>query len=750
MGQTPLSLEAQATPVIPRPANVRVDAGTFRLTPTTRWSATDGDAAVLRIARDFSARIKRSRGFAPLQARDTKEAAIRFAIDRKATLANDEGYLLDVTPRGVTITARAPAGLFHGAVTLWQLATANDGKGATTIAAQHIDDAPRFAWRGLMLDVARHFRSVDEVKALIDQMALHKFNTFHWHLTDDQGWRIEIKRYPELTRIGGCRIPAGAAGRDADGKPHPYCGHYTQAQIRDVVKYASDRYITVIPEIDLPGHAQAAIAAYPQLGVIGTRPPVSPDWGVNPSLYNVDDGTFKFLEDVLDEVMALFPSRDIHLGGDEALKDQWIASPAVQAKKHELGVKNEMQLQSWFMGRLATYLQQHGRRMLGWDEILEGGIPGDAVVMSWRGTQGAIDAARAGHDVVLSPAPDLYFDHVQSDRADETPGRLAVMDLKHVYDFETMPTVLDAGQQAHVLGAQANIWTEHQRTNQRVQRTAFPRAAALAEATWTPVARRDWADFLQRMAVMQARYRGAGFDASDSAFAANFKVEPQGDGRARVAIDTQSGFGTLRYTMDGSAPTPQSPAYDQPLDLAVAGQTIVATAFAGTRALAAPRRFVLDAHGLRARRSTALRQCKGGLTLRLEDDAPRDGERAVVDVDLFDACWIYPQADLDGMATLSARIGQLPFNFQLAHDSDKVVTRPATMPGGALEVRLDSCSGPLVATLPLAPARVSPALTTLVAPLPKTQGRHDLCFTFASGTHDPLWMIDEVALLPRP
>lgn len=740
--------EAATTPVIPRPAQVRIDAGAFRLTPASRWAVTGGDAEALRIASGFSARIGRSRGFTPMQAHNARDAAIRFAIDRKAGIANDEGYVLDVTPRGATITARAPAGLFHGAVTLWQLATASDGKGATTIASQHIEDAPRFAWRGLMLDVARHFRSVDEVKALIDQMALHKLNTFHWHLTDDQGWRIEIKRYPELARIGGCRIPAGAAGRDADGKPHPYCGHYTQAQIREVVKYAADRYITVIPEIDLPGHAQAAIAAYPQLGVTGVRPLVSADWGSNPSILNVDDGTFIFLENVLDEVMALFPSRDIHLGGDEVRKDLWVASPAVQAKKRELGLKDEMQLQGWMMARLGRYLQQHGRRMAGWDEILEGGVSGDTVVMSWRGNQGAIDAARAGHDVVLSPSPDLYFDHLQSDRDDEINGRMEVIDLKRVYAFEPMPAQFTPEQQRHVLGAQANVWTEHLRTNRKVSRAAFPRLAALAEAAWTPVARRDWNDFLQRMAPMQARYLRAGFDSSDSAFAAGFHIEPQPDGRARVRIDNQSGFGVLRYTLDGSAPTQRSPAYAQPLDLAVSGQAIVATPFAGSRPLAQARTIVLDGHALRARGSASLRQCLDKLVLRMDDDAPRTGERAVVTANIFDPCWIYPQADLEGMATLTARVGQLPFNFLLGGDTKKVVTRPATIPGGALEVRLDDCKGPVIARLPLDPARKSDALTMLQAPLPATHGRHDLCFTFASGSHDPLWMIDEIALLP--
>lgn len=739
--------EARLTPVIPLPARVVPGHGVFTFDAHTRVFARGGKEAE-RVARDFAGRIGRSRGFVPRMGRRGGGNAVMLELDTKSALSSDEAYTLEITPQGAQIHARAPAGLFYGAVTLWQLATADGGQGAAAIAAQRIDDAPRFAWRGLMLDVARHFRSVDEVKALIDQMALHKLNTLHWHLTDDQGWRIEIPRYPELTKTGGCRVPAGAAGRNGDGSPRPYCGFYTQAQIRDVVAYAAARHVAVVPEIDLPGHAQAAIAAYPQLGVTGEAPPVSPDWGIHTWLFNVDDGTLAFLENVLDDVMALFPSRYIHLGGDEAVKDQWQQSPAVQARMKALGLKDEMQLQSWFMGRLGRHLQAHGRRLIGWDEILEGGPPQDATVMSWRGTQGAIDAARAGHDVVLSPAPDLYFDHIQSDRADETPGRLGVHDLRGVYAFEPMPAVLEPQQQSHVLGAQANLWTEHLRTNERVQRAAFPRASALAEATWTPVARRDWNGFLRRLVPMRARWRQADFDAADSAFAVRIAAMPAASGMATVTLSNQTGFGVLRYTVDGTEPTPRSTPYTSPLHLPVAEQTLIANAFDGERMLASPRSLRIDNRSVRARDSQALRSCKGGLTLRLEDDAPFAGPRAVMNADLFDPCWIYEQAELDGVRRLSARVGQLPFNFQLWHDAKHVVSRPAQRPGGALEVRLDGCDGAVIASLPLAPARSSDAASVLEAPLPPIAGRHDLCFVFASGASDPLWAVDEVVLLP--
>ena len=745
---TVISPAAAATPVVPRPAKVALGEGRLAFGPQSRIAVVGTDAETTRIAQDFASRVKQARGFAPQVGGTAEGASVVFAIDPSIAPAGDEAYVLEITPQGAKVSARKPVGLFYGAVTLWQL-LADGTQGEASIATQRIEDAPRFGWRGLMLDVARHFRTPDEVKAVLDQMALHKLNTFHFHLTDDQGWRIQIRQYPKLTQIGGCRIPAGAAGRDENGKPKPYCGFYTQDEIRDIVKYAADRYITVVPEIDLPGHAQAAIASYPELGVTGQRPPVSPDWGIHSWLFNVDDGTFKFLENVLDEVMPLFPGTYFHLGGDEAVKDQWEKSPSVQATMHAMTIKDEMQLQSWFMGRLGKYLSAHGKRLIGWDEILEGGVPAEAAVMSWRGTEGAIAAARAGHDVVLSPAPDLYLNHIQSDAPDETPGRADVMSLRSVYDFKVVPVQLNPQQARHVLGAQGNLWTEHHRTQQRVERALFPRGAALAEVTWTPEARLDWNDFLQRMAIHMPRFGLTGFDASDSAFAVRFAPEPAPGGKGQVTLSNQTGFGTLRYTLDGSEPTAQSPVYSQPLLLPLP-TTVKANAFADDRALAVPRTFALDQHSLRARDSNALRACKGSLLLRMEDDAPAQagGERQLLKADVFDPCWIYDDADLDGIGTLQVRVGQLPHNFQLHKDARLVVTRPAKVEGGALEVRLDGCEGEPIATLPLAPARTSDGLTTLKAPLPALGGRHDLCFTFASGEYNPMWVIDEVALLP--
>lgn len=754
---------SQATPVIPLPAKVELREGAFSLDAGTRLQAAGGDKEAARIARDFAARLQRLRGFAPSvdasgQAQGEAAHTVVFAIDRQAALPSDEAYTLDIGPEGVRIQARAPAGLFYGAVTLWQLATADGGRGTAQIAAQRIEDAPRFAWRGLMLDSARHFQSVEQVKALIDQMALHKLNTFHWHLTDDQGWRIEIKKYPKLTEVGACRIPAGASGHDpATGAPLPYCGFYTQDQIREVVGYAAERYVTVVPEIEMPGHAQAAIAAYPEYGVgdvLKAPPPVSPDWGVHTYLFNTDDATFGFLQDVLAEVTALFPGRYIHIGGDEAAKDQWQASPSIQAQKAALGLKDEMAMQSWFVARIEKYLGSRNRSLVGWDEILEGGLPPRATVMSWRGTKGAIEAARAGHDVILSPAPDLYFDHVQSDNDDEPAGRLAAITLKAVYGFEPVPAELTPEQAKHVLGAQANLWTEHRRTFDATERALFPRTAALAEAVWSPKAARDWDGFLSRLVPQMARYRAQNVQASDAAFAVRYQAERDAQGQPVVKLSNQVGFGQIRYVEGKGELNNASPLYDTALPLRPP-TTFQAATFVDGRALSAPRRYApADMAALTQRTGNRLRQCKGGLNLRMEDDAPADGiggrsPRAALLADVFDPCWIYEGAALDQVGAIEVRVGQLPYNYQLWRDTPKIVSRPANGPEGALEVRADGCEGAPIAVLPLGSARRTAGLTTLRAKVAATAGTHDLCLVFASGSHDPLWAIERVTLQPR-
>lgn len=742
---------AESIPVIPLPAKVQAATGSFVISRGTPIVVAKGDVAAIDAARQFAAMFHESHGWAPeiIERRPRAHLTVRgihFQTDRSAP-EKTGAYNLRVDGQVVRVGARDPAGLFYGGVTLWQLATATQGD-EVRLQAVEIQDAPRFGWRGFMLDSARHMQGVDDIKRLLDQMARHKLNVFHWHLTDDQGWRLEIKRYPRLTQVGGWRVPAGAAGRNVDGSERRYGGWYTQDQAREIVAYAAARHITVVPEIEMPGHAQAAIAAYPELGMTGKAPPVSPDWGVHPYLYNVDDATFTFLQNVLDETMAIFPGRYIHVGGDEAVKDQWQASAAIQAKRKALGLADDMALQSWFIKRVERYLASHGRRLIGWDEILEGGLPADATVMSWRGTKGAVEAAREGHDVVLSPSDVTYLNRMQSDAVDEPPSHDYPTPLRAVYDFEPVPPGLSAAQERHVLGAQANLWTEHVRTVPRVEHMAFPRLAALAEGVWTPRADRQWDSFLQRLAPQMARYAKAGVQAADSAFAVDIRLQPAGHDRARVMLSNQVDFGEIRYTTDGSEPNPESALYSGDFELAMPADVIART-FHDGQPLAATRRQPVTLQALRTRPAERLQTCKPkGLTLRLEDDAPVEGNRAVLQVDIMDACWIWPQAELDGIGGVRANVANLPYNFQLGGDIAKVKVRPAATPAGEFVVRRDSCTGPVIASASLAQARRNDGITSLRASMPRTTGRHDLCFQFTGHGVEPLWALDEVELLP--
>jgi len=509
--------------LIPIPVNVEPSRGYFVLHEGAPLNVQATNAEAVGIARYFADLLARThaihldvRPFAGVDARD----AISFRLDPNFIVrgdSSDEGYELTVSGERIVVVARTPHGLFNGAITLWQLITPGDMR----VRCVHIEDYPRFAWRGLMLDSARHFQTPEFVKKFIDDMAIHKLNVMHWHLTDDQGWRIEIKKYPKLTEIGAWRTPAHVVG-----SPTRYGGFYTQDQIRDIVKYAAARYITIVPEIEMPGHAQAAIAAYPELGVTGKRPPVSPDWGVHTYLYNVDDATFGFLQDVLIETMDLFPGRYIHVGGDEAAKDQWHASASVQKRMKELHIADEAALQSWFIARIEKFIDAHGRKLIGWDEILEGGLAPRATVMSWQGVKGGIEAARQDHDVVMSPSPALYLDHVQSTLHDEPPGRPDVISIADIYNYEPVPAELDAKQARHILGAQANLWTEYMDSPQHIEHAAFPRAAALAEALWSPRTSKHYDDFAARLPAQFQRYRTLDIAFADSLMRENAPPSP--------------------------------------------------------------------------------------------------------------------------------------------------------------------------------------------------------------------------------
>ncbi|WP_252181074.1 family 20 glycosylhydrolase [Azospirillum sp. B4] len=744
-------------PLIPLAAQVSPGQGTFTLPAGAVIGVPAGDAQARFAALQLADLVRRVRGLDLMVREGRQGAAITLALQADAPVAQAEGYTLEVTGGGVRVTARDEAGLYYGAMSLAQLLTPEGAPGAdqgpVTIAAQAIRDWPRFPWRGLMLDVARHFQPLDSVKALVDQMAAHKLNRLHLHLTDDQGWRLEIKHYPELTKVGAWRTPPSVGPGQATP---PYGGFYTQDQIRDLVAYAAARHVTVVPEIDMPGHGQAVMAAYPKIGVTGARPPVAVDWGVNPYLFNVDEASFTFIQTVLDEVMALFPSTYIHVGGDEALKDEWKASPQVQARMRALGLKDENALQTWFIERVGQYLAAHGRRMIGWDEILEGGIPPTATIMSWRGIKGAVDAARMNHDVILSPAPTLYLDSLQSRRNDEPSGRLAIVTLADIYAYDALPAELDAEQARHVLGGQGNLWTEYMMTPWHVTHAIYPRIDALAEGLWSPKDRRDWRGFLARLPAQLARYRHLGLDAADSAFAVDFTVEggpnaALADGAATVALSNQAGFGVIRYTTDGGAPTPASPRYEAPLRLTLP-VLLNAAVFSDTgQRLAAPRRYELSAEALRTRQSGELAACpegEMGLRIPLTPDATTRGP--VFNVNLFDACWVYPKARLDGVTALTVQAARLPRNYGLAHDAVKVRSHPATTPNGELVVRVDGCDGPVAATVPLPSPAKAPVQFPLTARLPAVAGEHDLCLTYTASIHGPLYAIGSVSLQAQP
>jgi hexosaminidase len=451
---------------------------------------------------------------------------IRLRIDPEdAGHLGPEGYKLYVNGDDITIHGGGPAGVFWGAQTLRQMfgpeafrrAPLDPGR-RWVIPGTFVQDSPRFPWRGLMLDVARHFMPKEGVLRYLDLLAAHKLNVFHFHLTDDQGWRVEIKRYPKLTEIGSWRARTKFGHRASplwDDKPHG--GYYTQDDIREIVAYAAERHITVIPEIDVPGHSQAAIAAYPELGntdVIDTTSlSVWDTWGINPNVLAPTDNTLRFYEGVFEELLDLFPSEFIHVGGDECLKDQWKQSPAAQARIEELGLADEDELQSWFIGHFDKWLSARGRRLVGWDEILEGGLADGAVVSSWRGYEGGITAARAGHDVVMCPEQHVYLDWRQDAGEDEPVPIAHVRTLEDVYRFEPVPSQLTEAEARHVLGAQANVWTEVMEDHARVDYQTFPRLAAFAEVAWSALpapAERDFADFERRMTAHYPRLDALG------------------------------------------------------------------------------------------------------------------------------------------------------------------------------------------------------------------------------------------------
>ena len=501
--------------VIPRPVQMELQTGRFQLTRNTEVAISPDTDTVRAIAEKLAALIRSATWFdIPVRAESQPGfhgSIIKLTLIEDSTaLPGPEAYTLTVTNNRVDIEALDPHGLFYGVQTLRQLLPPEiDHDDPTlvprdtewTIPALHIKDHPRFTYRGLHLDVGRHFFPVAFIKKYIDMIALHKMNRFHWHLTEDQGWRIEIRQYPKLTEIGAWRDSTlvGHYGSGVwDGER--YGGYYTREEIREVVQYARERYITVIPEIEMPGHSSAALAAYPELGCVdGKNYRVKTTWGVFEDIYCPSEQTFTFLENVLTEVMELFPSAYIHIGGDEAPKKQWEESKLAQQVIRREGLADEEELQSYFIQRIEQFLNRHGRQIIGWDEILEGGLAPGATVMSWRGMEGGIEAARQGHDVIMTPGSHCYLDHYQANPAKEPLAIGGFTTLEKTYLFEPVPGELDDHEARHILGAQGNVWTEYMHTGKKVEYMAWPRAAALAEVVWSPKKDRDWLGFWKRM-----------------------------------------------------------------------------------------------------------------------------------------------------------------------------------------------------------------------------------------------------------
>mgnify|MGYP004554845679 FL=1 len=555
--------------IIPRPQQVNVsNDAPFTLSAKTVISLGTNSQDMKRNANMLASYIEQATGIRPAVGKSKNGAAIVLTIDKN--IANAEGYKLDADAKQIRIAGASAAGVFYGIQTLRKSLPLVNGKASkVSVPAVHIADAPRFAYRGTHLDVSRHFVTVDSVRQFIDMLALHNINRFHWHLTDDQGWRIEIKKYPLLTQIGSKRAQTviGHNSGKYDGKP--YGGFYTQQQIRDIVKYAADRYITIVPEIDLPGHMQAALAAYPDMGCTGGPYEVWQKWGVSDNVLCAgNDKTLTFIDNVLKEITQLFPSKYIHVGGDECPKTQWQKCPKCQARIKALnleakdGHSAEERLQSYIITHASNYLKSLGRNTIGWDEILEGGLAEGATVMSWRGESGGIAAAKQHHDVVMTPNSYLYFDYYQSlDKANEPLAIGGYLPLETVYSYEPMPKELTADEARHIIGVQANIWTEYMPTFKQMQYMALPRLAALSEVQWSQPALKDYNSFTNRLTEFTHLYDRLGYNYAKHLYNVAIHVDSDNKWREILIHMTTAGNAEIRYTLDGTEPTANSTLY---------------------------------------------------------------------------------------------------------------------------------------------------------------------------------------------
>lgn len=564
--------------VIPLPQEVSLtQENPFKLNENVLIAYPENNALLQRNAEFLSEYIQQATNYAPktkaIAAGEQVKNAIVLGLD--PSIANKEGYVLTTTPEGININGQTENGVFYGIQTLRKSIPAEAKEATILIPAGEIKDEPRFSYRGMHLDVGRHFFPKEFMKKYIDLLALHNMNTFHWHLTDDQGWRIEIKKYPKLTEIGSQRSRTVIGRNTQEYDNTPYGGFFTQEEAKEIVKYAQERYITVIPEVDLPGHMLAALAAYPEMGCTGGPYEVCPRWGIFKDVLCIgNDQTMQFLEDVMNEIIEIFPSKYVHIGGDEAPRTRWEKCQKCQARIKTEGLKAdknhtaEDRLQSYCMTRIEEFLNSKGRQIIGWDEILEGDVAPNATVMSWRGMEGGIKAAQLGHDVIMTPTSFCYFDYYQTaDTKDEPLGIGGYVPIEKVYSLKPVPAVLTEEQSKHILGAQANLWTEYIHSSEHVEYMVLPRMAALAEVQWTQPEKKDFKDFTKRLARLMKFYQRDGFNYAKHVFDLKVDFTPDVTKKAVVVTLSTIDDAPIYYTLDGTEPTTASLKYTEPVSI---------------------------------------------------------------------------------------------------------------------------------------------------------------------------------------
>ena len=576
----PVMMKAQQSPIIPQPVDVKMGEGFFLIDNKTSVNFK-AEQTALKPAVDFFVSTIRHISGTALLVNKTAGKIIELILDKNASI-KEEGYQLMVNKSTIVIKANSYGGIFYGLQSLLQTLPQVRTNAALKVPCMQVNDYPRFKWRGMHLDVSRHFFSADAVKEYIDLMAMYKMNTFHWHLVDDQGWRIEIKKYPKLTETGAWRVDQtdkiwGARPQAQPGEEATYGGYYTQEQVKEIVAYAKARNVTIVPEIEMPGHVASAISSYPQLSC--TQLPQLPMTGGNYTNMSSNycagnDEVFGFLQDVLTEVIALFPSTYIHIGGDEVDKGPWKQCSKCQARMKKEGLKNEEELQSYFVKRIEKFIVSKQRKMIGWDEILEGGLAPEATVMSWRGESGGIQAAKMNHNVVMTPGTPCYFDHYQAGPEGEPLAIGGFNTLKKVYDYEPIPKELNAEEAKYVLGAQANLWTEFISTTEHVEYMVLPRMLALAETVWSPAANKNWTSFNERLKVQFKAFDQKGLHYSPGNFTVDIKPISE-NGKLKVNLVTEIPTVSIYYTTDGSVPTASGNKYQGPISIETS-QTIKA------------------------------------------------------------------------------------------------------------------------------------------------------------------------------